>query len=190
MKVGLFFGSFNPIHVGHLIITNHILNESDLDRIWMVVSPHNPLKAEHSLLNEYHRLHLVQLATEDDNRIKASDIEFSLPRPSYTCDTLIHLQEKYPEHEFVVIMGGDSFQNIHRWKNFSFITKHFPIYVYNRTGHSIEETHGADLHVLDAPLLPISATQIRELVREGKSLHYLVPEKVSEEIERGGYYKK
>ena len=97
MKVGLFFGSFNPIHVGHLIIANHILNESDLDRIWMVVSPHNPLKAEHSLLNEYHRLHLVQLATEDDNRIKASDIEFSLPRPSYTCDTLIHLQEKYPE---------------------------------------------------------------------------------------------
>ena len=190
MKIGLFFGSFNPIHVGHLIIANHLLNETDLDRIWMVVSPHNPLKSEQSLLNEYHRLHLVQLATENDNRIKASDIEFSLPRPSYTCDTLIHLQEKYPEHEFVVIMGGDSFQNIHRWKNFNFIVKHFPIYVYNRIGHVITETHGADLHIVNAPLLPISATQIRDLVRDGKSLRYLVPDKVLEEIERGGYYKK
>lgn len=186
----MFFGSFNPIHVGHLIIANHLLNETDLDRIWMVVSPHNPLKAEQTLLNEYHRLHLVQVATENDNRIKASDAEFSLPRPSYTCDTLIHLQEKYPENQFVVIMGSDSFQNIHRWKNFTFITKHFPIYLYNRIDHPVGETHGADLHVIDAPLLPISATQIRELIREEKSLRYLVPDKVLEEIERGGYYKK
>lgn len=190
MKVGLFFGSFNPIHVGHLIIASHILNETDLDRIWMVVSPHNPLKAEQSLLNEYHRLHLVQLATENDPRIRASDIEFSLPKPSYTCDTLIHLQERYPSYEFVVIMGGDSFQNIHRWKNFTFITKNFPIYVYNRHGHEITNTHEAQLKILDAPLLPISATQIRGLVRDGKSLRYLVPDKVLEEIERGGYYRK
>jgi len=190
MKIGLFFGSFNPIHVGHLIIANHLLNETDLEKIWMVVSPHNPLKAEHSLLNEYHRLHLVQLATENDNRIKASDVEFALARPSYTCDTLIHLQEKYPEHEFVVIMGSDSFQNIHRWKNFTFITRHYPIYIYNRPGHPIGETHGADLRVLYAPLLPISATEIRALARAGKSLRYLVTEKVLEEIERGGYYKK
>lgn len=190
MKIGLFFGSFNPIHVGHLIIANHILNESDLDRIWMVVSPQNPLKAENSLLNEYHRLHLVQLAIEHDDRIKASDVEFSLPRPSFTSDTLIYLQEKYPDHEFVVIMGSDSFQNIHRWKNYTFITRHYPIYVYNRTGHAISETHGADLHLLDAPLLPISATQVRTLIRDGKSLRYLVPDKVLEEIERGGYYKK
>jgi nicotinate-nucleotide adenylyltransferase len=190
MKIGLFFGSFNPIHIGHLIIANHILNETDLQRIWMVVSPHNPLKAERTLLNEYHRLHLVQLATESDDRIKASDIEFSLSRPSYTCDTLIYLQEKYPEHEFVVIMGGDSFQNIHRWKNFTFITKHYPIYVYNRPGHPIDETHNAKITYLDAPLLPISATQIRSLAIEGKSLRYLVPDKVLEEIERGGYYKK
>ncbi len=190
MRVGLFFGSFNPIHVGHLIIANHVLNETDLDRIWMVISPHNPLKSEQSLLNEYHRLHLVQLAVENDPRIKASDIEFSLPKPSYTCDTLIHLQEKYPSYEFVVIMGGDSFQNIHRWKNFTFITQHYPIYVYNRPGHEISETHGAQLKILDAPLLPISATQIRSLVRAGKSLRYLVPDNVLEEIERGGYYKK
>jgi nicotinate-nucleotide adenylyltransferase len=190
MKVGLFFGSFNPVHIGHLIIANHILNETDLDKIWMVVSPHNPLKSAHSLLNEYHRLHLVQLATENDPRIRASDIEFSLPKPSYTCDTLIHLQERYPSNEFVVIMGGDSFQNIHRWKNYTFITQHFPIYVYNRPGHEIAERHGARLTVLDAPLLPISATQVRSLAREGKSLRYLVPDKVLEEIDRGGYYRK
>lgn len=150
MKIGLFFGSFNPIHVGHLIIANHFLNETDLDKIWMVVSPQNPLKSEHSLLNEYHRLHLVQLATENDNRIKASDVEFSLPRPSYTCDTLIHLQEKYPEHHFVVIMGSDSFQNIHRWKNYTFITNHYPIYIYDRPGHPIERrmvlTFGSWMH--------------------------------------------
>jgi len=190
MKVGLFFGSFNPVHVGHLIIANHLLNETDLDRIWMVVSPHNPLKSEQTLLNEYHRLHLVQLATEGDPRIKASDIEFSLPKPSFTCDTLIHLQEKFPSNEFVVIMGSDSFQNIHRWKNFMFIIRNFPIYVYNRSGHEITTTHEANLKILDAPLLPISATQIRELVRAGKSLRYLVPDSVLDEIERGGYYKK
>lgn len=190
MKVGLFFGSFNPIHVGHLIIANHILNETDLEGVWLVVSPHNPLKAEQTLLNEYHRLRLVQLAVEGDNRIKASDVEFYLSRPSYTCDTLIHLQEKYPSHEFVVIMGSDSFQNIHRWKNFTFITKHYPIYIYNRPGHAIEETHGANIRQIEAPLLPISATQIRSLVQAGKSIRYLVPEKVLEEIERGGYYKK
>ncbi|MFM7671909.1 MAG: nicotinate (nicotinamide) nucleotide adenylyltransferase [Bacteroidota bacterium] len=190
MKVGLFFGSFNPIHVGHLIITNHLLNETDLEKIWMVVSPQNPLKQEHSLLNEYHRLHLVQLAIENDARIKASDVEFALPRPSYTSDTLIHLQEKYPEHQFVVIMGSDSFQNIHRWKNYTFITKNYPICVYNRPGHLVEETHGARVQLLDAPLLPISATQIRSLSREGKSLRYLVPDRVLDEIERGGYYKK
>jgi nicotinate-nucleotide adenylyltransferase len=190
MKIGLFFGSFNPIHIGHLIIANHLLNETDLEKIWMVVSPHNPLKSENSLLNEYHRLHLVQLATENDPRIKASEIEFSLSRPSYTCDTLIHLTEKYPEHEFAVIMGSDSFQNIHRWKNYTFITQHYPIYIYNRPGHTIEETHGAKIIYMDAPLLPISATQIRALVREGKSLRYLVPDKVLEEIERGGYYRK
>ena len=190
MKIGLFFGSFNPIHVGHLIIANHILNETDLERIWMVVSPHNPLKAEKTLLNEYHRLHLVQLATANDNRIKASDIEFSLSKPSYTCDTLIHLQEKYPDHQFSVIMGADSFQNIDRWKNYTFITKHYPIYIYNRPGHQIENTHDAKIIFLEAPQLPISATQVRSMVREGKSIRYLVPDAVLDEIERGGYYKK
>ena len=114
MKIGLYFGSFNPIHVAHLIIANQFLNETDIEKIWFVISPQNPLKAESNLLNEYHRLHLVRLATEDDNRIKSSDIEFGLPKPSYTINTLIYLEEKFPEHEFVIIMGSDSFQNFHK----------------------------------------------------------------------------
>ncbi|HQV61071.1 MAG TPA: nicotinate (nicotinamide) nucleotide adenylyltransferase, partial [Chitinophagaceae bacterium] len=118
MKIGLYFGSFNPVHVAHLIIANHILNETDIEKVWFVVSPQNPFKTENSLLNEYHRLHLVKLATENDNRIKASDIEFTLPKPSYTVNTLAYLAEKHPEHEFCIIMGSDSFQNLPKWKNY------------------------------------------------------------------------
>ena len=114
MKIGLYFGSFNPVHAGHLIIASHILNETDIEKVWLVVSPQNPFKQENGLLNEYHRLHLVQLATEQDNRIKASDIEFGLPKPSYTINTLTYLAEKFPDHEFSIIMGSDSFQNLHK----------------------------------------------------------------------------
>ena len=121
MKIGLYFGSFNPVHVGHLIIANHILNETDIKKIWFIVSPQNPFKTETSLLNEYYRLYLLKLATEDDNRVKASDIEFHLPRPSYTSTTLAYLQEKHPTHQFVIIMGGDSFQNLNKWKNWEAI---------------------------------------------------------------------
>src|ERR1044071_5165784 len=118
MKIGLYFGSFNPVHTGHLIIANHILNETDLDKVWFVVSPQDPFKVNHSLLNEYDRLHLVNVATEDDTRMKVSDIEFSLPKPTYTSFTLTHLQEKYPTHLFSIIMGSDSFQNLDKWKNY------------------------------------------------------------------------
>jgi nicotinate-nucleotide adenylyltransferase len=190
MKIGLYFGSFNPIHVAHLIIANHILNETDIEKIWFVVSPQNPFKTESNLLNEYHRLHLVRLATEDDNRIKASDIEFGLPKPSYTTNTLAYLSEKHPEHSFCIIMGSDSFQNLHKWKNAEVIIRNYSIYVYRRPGFEIENTNGAKLHVLDAPLLQLSATQIRKYIKEGKPVRYMVPEKVLEEIERGGYYKK
>lgn len=189
MKIGLFFGSFNPVHVGHLIIANHILNETDIRKIWFVVSPQNPFKTESQLLNEYHRLHLVQLATENDNRIRASDIEFGLPKPSYTSNTLAYLAERYPDDRFCLIMGSDSFQNLHRWKNYESIVKHYPVYVYRRPGFEISDTHGAEVQILDAPLLQLSATQIREYARTGKSLRYLVPDKVLEEIEKGGYYK-
>jgi nicotinate-nucleotide adenylyltransferase len=190
MKIGLYFGSFNPVHTGHLIIANHILNESELDKIWFIVSPQNPFKANTTLLNEYDRLHLLKIATEDDNRIKVSDIEFTLPRPSYTAITLSHLQEKYPEHVFSIIMGSDSFQNLHKWKNYEAIVKNYPVYVYQRVGFDIINHVNAQLTVLDAPLLQISATQIRDLIKQGKSVRYMVPEKVREEIERGGYYKK
>ena len=190
MKIGLYFGSFNPVNVAHLIIANHILNETGIEKIWFVVSPQNPFKTESNLLNEYHRLHLVRLATEDDNRIKASDIEFGLPKPSYTSTTLAYLAEKYPEHKFCIIMGSDSFQNLHKWKNYEVIVKNYPIYVYLRPGFEVENNIAASLHILDAPLLQLSSTFIRKYIKEGKSVRYMVPDKVQEEIEKGGYYKK
>jgi nicotinate-nucleotide adenylyltransferase len=191
MQIGLYFGSFNPIHHGHLIIANYLLENTDLDQLWFVVSPQNPLKPSSSLLNEYHRLFLVQTAIEGENRLKASDIEFKLPKPSYTVDTLTYLQEKYPSHQFSVVMGSDSFQNLPKWKNYNWLLQHFPIYVYKRPGHEVLPSFpGAKkIIVLDAPLLPISATHIRKNVKEGKSIRYLVPDTVREEIERNGYYR-
>ena len=147
MKIGLYFGSFNPVHSGHLIIANHILNETVLEKIWFIVSPQNPFKTNSSLLNEYDRLHLLRLATEDDSRIKVSDIEFALPKPSYTSVTLSHLQERYPEHEFSIIMGSDSFQNLHKWKNFEFIIKNYAIYVYQRAGFNVDNHIKAKLTI-------------------------------------------
>jgi nicotinate-nucleotide adenylyltransferase len=189
MKIGLYFGSFNPVHTGHLVIANHILNETDLKQVWFIVSPQNPFKPAGTLLNEYNRLHLLKIATEDDSRIKVSDIEFSLPRPSFTTVTLAHLQEKYPDHSFSIIMGSDSFQNLHKWKNFEVIVKYYPVYIYQRAGFEITNHVNAQITMVDAPLLQISATQIRDLLKRGKSIRYMVPEKVLEEIEKGGYYK-
>lgn len=190
MKIGLYFGSFNPIHTAHLIIANHVLNETAIEKVWFIVSPQNPLKTESSLLNEYHRLHLVRLATEEDTRIKVSDIEFGLPKPSYTVNTLAYLSEKHPEHEFCIIMGSDSLQNLHKWKNYEVIVKNYSLYVYKRPGVEITNHLNAQLHILEAPLLQLSATQIRKYISEGKSVRYMVPDKVLEEIERGRYYKK
>ena len=190
MKIGLYFGSFNPVHAAHLIIANHILNERNIEKIWFVVSPQNPFKTESNLLNEYHRLHLIRLATEEDKRIKASDIEFNLPKPSFTTNTLVYLAEKYPGHEFIIIMGSDSFQNIHKWKNYESIIKNYPVCVYIRPGFDVLNDVKADLDIIDAPLLQLSATQIRKYLKEGKSIRYMVPDKVLEEIEKGGYYKK
>ena len=184
MKVGLYFGSFNPIHHGHLIIANHVLNETGLDKIWFVLSPQNPFKVNHSLLNEYDRLHLLRTATESDPRIRVTDIEFGLPKPSYTSVTLAHLAEKYPENEFAIIMGSDSFQNLPKWKNAEWIIRHYDIYIYIRPGFPISETALTERsHVLEAPLLDISATSIRQSVKDGKSIRYLVPENVREEVE-------
>jgi len=190
MKIGLYFGSFNPIHNGHLIIANYVLQHTSLKQVWFVVSPQNPLKSSSGLLNEYHRLALVQLAVESEPKLKVTDIEFRLPRPSYTADTLAYLQEKYPAYEFALIMGSDSFQNLSKWKNYKYILQHYPLYVYKRPGHEVPAVfEGAAITVLNAPLLEISATYIRENIKEGKSVRYLLPEKVLEEIERNGYYR-
>lgn len=190
MNIGLYFGSFNPIHIGHLIIASHVLNETELKKIWFVVSPQNPFKINNQLLDENQRLQLARLATENDNRMKVSDIEFGLPRPSYTIDTLTHLKEKYPEYNFSIIMGSDSFQNLDKWKNFEMIAKEYSILVYKREGFEITNKHGAKIVELEAPLLQISATHIRKLVKEGKSIRYMVPEIVREEIEIRKFYKK
>lgn len=190
MNIGLYFGSFNPIHNGHLIIVNFVLNETDISKIWFIVSPQNPFKQSSSLLNEYDRLHLTRLAIQDDIRMKVSDVEFGLPKPSYTANTLTYLSEKYPEYNFSIIMGSDSFQNIIHWKNFESIIKNYPICIYKRQGFEIKETHGAEIKLLNSPLLEISATQIRDYIRKKKSIRYLVPETVREEIESRQFYKK
>lgn len=190
MKVGLYFGSFNPIHVGHLIIANHILNETDVQKIWFVVSPQNPFKKTISLLNEYDRLHLVQKAVENDRRLKASDIEFSLPKPSYTAHTLAYLKERYPDNSFSIIMGSDSLQNLEKWKNAETIIREYALIIYRRPGFEVENSIQANLQVMNAPLLEISATHIRELVKAGKSIKYLVPSSVEEEIASSGFFKK
>jgi nicotinate-nucleotide adenylyltransferase len=189
MKIGLYFGSFNPIHIGHLIIANHVAQETDLQQVWFVISPQNPFKVNHALLNEYHRLHLVRLAIADEKNLKASDIEFRLPKPSYTVTTLQYLEEKYPEHEFAIIMGSDSLQNLNKWKNAEVIMSRYPIYVYKRPGFEIREDLPIKKTVLNAPLLEISSTHIRELVKNGMSIRYLVPDAVKEEIESNHYYK-
>ena len=190
MNIGLYFGSFNPIHIGHLIIANHVLNETSIDKVWFIVSPQNPFKESKTLLNEFDRLHLVRLATQDDNRIKCSDIEFNLPKPSYTSNTLTFLSEKYPEHQFSLIMGSDSYQNLDKWKNYETIINNYPVYVYKREGHEIKKTFDKEAVILNAPIIQISASQIREHIRSAKSIRYLIPEIVREEIESRKFYKQ
>ncbi|NCT93178.1 MAG: nicotinate-nucleotide adenylyltransferase [Chitinophagaceae bacterium] len=189
MNIGLYFGSFNPIHTGHLIIASHVANTDLVQQVWFVVSPQNPFKPAAGLLNEYDRLHLVNLAIGDDTRLRASDVEFKLPRPSYTIDTLTYLSEKYPQHRFSIIMGSDGFQNLAKWKNADLIMRDYPILVYNRPGFTVTDSLGAKLTILDAPLLNISATHIRNNIRDGKSIRFLVPDAVAEEILRAGFYK-
>ena len=190
MKVGLYFGSFNPVHVGHLIIANHVAYNTDLQQVWFVVSPQNPFKQSAGLLNEYHRFHLIQSAIDGENKLRVSSVEFKLPKPSYTVDTLTYLAEKHPEHEFSIVMGSDGFQNLDKWKNYEVIVKNYPIYIYKRPGFEVVETHGANIILLEAPLLEISSTRIRDLIREKKSIRFLVPDVVREEIEQNSYYRE
>jgi nicotinate-nucleotide adenylyltransferase len=189
MKIGLYFGSFNPIHNGHLIIAQHVLNETDLEKIWFVVSPQNPFKQQKTLLNEYDRLHLINIAIEGTPALKATDIEFKLPRPSYTINTMTYLNEKYPQHDFSIIMGSDSYQNIDDWKNAETLKNSYTIYVYERPEHPVQIPAGKKIVVVTAPLLQISATHIRDLIQKNKSIRFLVPDTVKDEIERNNYYK-
>lgn len=191
MNIGLYFGSFNPIHTGHLIIASHVLEHSDLDKIWFVVSPHNPLKESHTLLNEYDRLHLAELAVKNNPGFRVSNVEFHLPKPSYTIDTLTYLSEKFPLEKFTVIMGSDSYQNLPRWKNYERILEYYKIVVFERPGFILDrDTLPANVSVLKAPLLEISSTHIRTQVKEGRSIRYLVPEGVAECIAESRYYLK
>jgi len=190
MKIGLYFGSFNPVHNGHMIIASFMRQYTDLEQVWMVVSPQNPFKTNQSLLNEYQRLHLVKIAAEEDLSIKAIDIEFHLPRPSYTINTLTYLDEKYPHHEFAIIMGSDSLMNLDKWKSSNIIMERYPIYVYERPGFPINKTLPiVKLVETKAPLLEISASMVRTMIRDGKSIRFFVPENVMNDIEQNGYYK-
>lgn len=190
MKVGLYFGSFNPIHIGHLIIARHVANYTDLQQIWFVITPHNPFKKSASLLNENHRKALVDVAIEGDDALRSSNIEFKLPKPSYTSDTLAYLDEQYPSHQFSIIVGSDSYSNIPRWKNPEVILNHYPVLIYERPGFPITAALPKGHQLLKAPLLDISSTTIRQMIREEKSIRYLVPDAVLEEINNSGYYRK
>jgi nicotinate-nucleotide adenylyltransferase len=190
MKVGLYFGSFNPVHVGHLIIANHTLQHTTLDKIWFVVSPQNPLKLQSNLLDEYARLHLVKIALEGENKLQASDIEFKLSKPSYTIDTLTYLKEKYPNYSFTIILGSDSYQNIKKWKNWEVLCANYDMLIYQRPEQEISSTLQSNHKIINAPMLDISATLIRELIQAKKSIRYLVTDVVKEEIEKCGYYRK
>lgn len=189
MNIGLYFGSFNPIHIGHLIIANHIVENSDLDKIWFVVSPQNPFKETASLLNEYDRLHLVDLAIKENTKFKSSNIEFHLPKPSYTIDTLTYLQEKFPNDHFHIIMGSDSYQNLPKWKNYEQIIKHYKIIVYERPNYPNISIVDSNTSFIKAPMLEISSTYIRNQIKEDKNIKYLVTAEVADYIAENRYYK-
>lgn len=184
MKVGLLFGSFNPVHTGHLILANYMASNTDLSAVWLVVSPQNPFKPSKSLIHEFDRLHMVSLALDDNPLLTFSDIEFKMPRPSYTIDTLTYLHAKYPGYEFVLIIGEDNLPSFPKWKNYERILEFFEVYVYPRLGAPASDLlNHARVKVVPAPWLDLSATFIRDLIRQGKSIRYLVPEEVERYIQ-------
>lgn len=191
MKIGLFFGSFNPIHNGHLVIAQYMAEFTDLSQVWLVVSPHNPHKPAGSLLQDHHRYEMVRIAVGDYRRMKASKIEFTLPRPSYTINTLAHLHEQYPADEFVLIMGSDNLETFKKWKNWEQILEHNELYVYPRPGSNGGElaTHPR-VKIIEAPLMQLSSTFIRNAIKDKKDIRYMLPESVFTYMDEMNFYKK
>jgi len=204
MKIGLYFGTFNPIHVGHLVIANYMADFTDLDQVWLIVSPHNPLKEKSTLLTDLHRLALVKIAIDDNPKLRASDIEFSLPKPSYTATTLAYLKDHYPQHNFALIMGEDNLRTLHKWYNHDVILKNHTIYVYPRvlTVQEEAEVTGINSHIGndfaenanvvfcdDAPVMKVSASFVRNAIRDGKDVRYLLTEPVHKYIEEMNFYR-
>lgn len=191
-KIGLYFGSFNPIHIGHVIIANHLVEHSDLDEIWMVVTPHNPHKNKTSLLANHHRLTMVEIALEDYEKINSSSIEFNLPQPSYTVNTLAHLDEKYPDTDFCLIMGEDNLKSLHRWKNYEVILENYHVYVYPRMGGGLVEhqfINHPKIHKVAAPIVQISSTSIRKSIADNKNILPLVTSNVWKYMDEMNFYR-
>ena len=193
MKIGLYFGSFNPIHIGHTAIANYMIEFSELQQIWFVITPHNPFKKKKTLLDNYQRYELVCLGIENNfDKLRASNIEFNLPQPSYTIDTLTHLKEKYPKHEFSLIMGSDNLNNFHKWKNYEQILKHHHLYIYPRPNYEIKNLKFSDNHItiVNAPIMEISSSFIRDAIKNKKNIPYFVPEKSYNYIKEMHFYEK
>ena len=191
-KVGLYFGTFNPIHSGHLIIANYMAEFSQLEEVWMVVTPHNPFKKKSSLLDNHHRLEMVYKACEDYPKLKPSDIEFNLPQPNYTVNTLVQLEEKYPKLEFSLIMGEDNLKNFHKWKNYEVILERYNLYVYPRISKGEMESEFTSHYKITrvpAPIIELSSTFIRKAIKEGKDIKSMLPVKVWEYIDEMNFYK-
>lgn len=192
-NIGLYFGTFNPIHVGHLIIANHMVENSDLDEIWMVVTPHNPFKKKSSLLDNHHRLEMVYLATKDYEKINPSDIEFKLPQPNYTVHTLAHISDKYPKCKFSLIMGEDNLKSLHKWKNYEVILENHEVYVYPRISEGKVENQFSNhpkIHRVNSPIIEISSTMIRNGIKEQKNMRPLLSNAVFTYIDEMNFYKK
>ena len=191
MKIGLFFGSFNPVHCGHMILAGYMSEFTDLEQVWFIVSPHNPLKVKDSLLQDYHRMSLVKIAIGDNRKLKASDIEFKLPRPSFTINTLTYLFEKFPEHQFVLILGSDNLESFHKWKNYTEILEQVELYIYPRMGSDGGELiNHQKVKTFSAPLMEISSSFIRESIKNKKDVRYMMPEKVWEYMDEMNFYRK
>jgi len=190
MQIALFFGSFNPVHVGHLIIAQSIIDLAHIQQLWFVVSPQNPFKQKKSLLAERQRYNLLQMAIEHNNLLKVTDIEFGLPKPSYTIDTLTYMVEKYPQHQFYLVMGSDNLTHLHKWKNAEILKANYPIIVYPRPQHPVGQHPDIQLTLIDAPLLNISSTFIRQRIKAKKNINFYLPESVAQYVDEMGFYKK